>query len=269
MAADPASRLGRRGLSLGAAVTWRRAVCAVSLTLPAAVAVFTNLAANAIPKSLGWAHNEVLLWSIVTVGVIVSVVVAEVRLPTNRGQAGASAGWDLRTVIRARTVYLGSVLSGALPQRPSRVPGLGDLGLTGDTLPPRKLTFTGRKKALAEVRQQLADRAGRGPTWLGRYGQDASRAGVCPPDARVGKVPAGGLGAGGFAGGHHTGTGHTGTVAWPAHGRCGPCECRPGRHRSEIAAGLAGGIRQRPEAGRYREDVARPRRPRAYHQPEP
>ena len=57
-------------------------------------------------------------------------------------------GMNLATLIRATTVNVGSVVSGVLTRKPYDGPRPGDLGLPGDTLPPRNPTFTGRTEVL-------------------------------------------------------------------------------------------------------------------------
>lgn len=155
----------------GAGVGRRRmALRAAASLVPAAVlAIVAGPAVSALPKSWSWAHNGALLWSIVAVDVIAfvwfGVVLALSSSERKPGEAtrvqaeafGHAIGTNLATIIRARTVHVGSVVSGALARKPSGEPGPGDTQ-PGDNLPPRHPTFTGRTEALAEVARQLMDR---------------------------------------------------------------------------------------------------------------
>jgi tetratricopeptide (TPR) repeat protein len=153
--------VGRRRTALRAAA---------SLVAAAVLAIVSGPAVSALPKSWSWAHNGTLLWSIVAVDVIASVwfgvVLALSSSESKPGEAprvqaeafGHAIGTNLATIIRARTVHMESVVSGALARKPSGDPGPGDLTRPGDNLPPRHPTFTGRTEALAEVARRLMDR---------------------------------------------------------------------------------------------------------------
>lgn len=165
--------MGRRRVALRAAA---------SLVLAAVLAIVPGLAIGALPKSWSWAHNGVLLWGIVGVVVIAFVWfgVVQALLSPDRSDLGEAAraevfghaiGTNLATVIRAKTVNVGSVVSGALARKPAGEPGPSDLGQLGDNLPPRNPTFTGRAEELAELARRLTDRqavAIRGPEGAGK-----------------------------------------------------------------------------------------------------
>ena len=96
-----------------------------------------GLADNAIPRSWGWAHNEILLWSIVGVVVIASVGsnVVEALRPTVRGK-------QQRARIRAEAA------GEPWPAGPL---------WPGDTLPTRGQRFAGRAQALTGLAWRLED----------------------------------------------------------------------------------------------------------------
>ena len=155
-----------------------------SLVLAAVLAIVPGLAVGALPKSWSWAHNGILLWSIVGVDVIAFVWfgVAQALSSSDRSNPdeatpvraeafGHATGTNLATVIRAETVNVGSVVSGGLTRKLSGEPVPGDLSQPGDNLPPCTPTFIGRTEALAELARWLTDRQPvvlRGPPGAGK-----------------------------------------------------------------------------------------------------
>ena len=107
-------------------------------------------------------------------GVVVAAVVVgivQARSSPDRGEpqgrakltrvkaegSGQAIGINTGTVIRAGTVNLGSVASGDQTLRASSAPGSGGPGRSGDTLPLRNPTFTGRAQAMGDLAQRLED----------------------------------------------------------------------------------------------------------------
>jgi Tfp pilus assembly protein PilF len=148
---------------------WAALWSAVAVLLAGVLAVVAGLAVGAVPPSWKWAHNGGLLWAAVGVVIVASVVVGvlQARSTADGGKPGSPAthvrasgsgvavGSNTGTVIRARTVHIGTAPPGTPAERASAAPGLGG----GDMLPARNPVFTGRAAALAD----LADRLAGGP----------------------------------------------------------------------------------------------------------
>ncbi|HEV2253463.1 MAG TPA: FxSxx-COOH system tetratricopeptide repeat protein [Streptosporangiaceae bacterium] len=128
---------------------------AVALVLADVLAAVLGLAVGAVPRSWGWAHDELLLSSVVGAAFLASVVIAVLQtLPADRGKQPAL---DEVIGVRARKVH-GESEPGVVCQ-------------SGDTLPPRNPAFTGRAEALAEMARLLADGLAvvvRGPMGVGK-----------------------------------------------------------------------------------------------------
>ena len=132
-------------------LSWRwGAVWAVlAVVLAGTLAATLGLAANAVPKSWGWVHDDVLLWSLACSLLVVGGVVAAFQAHASSGQAEQVAA---RPDAVSQPITIESAGPGALTLSPYAHGGAADDKRAGGNLPPRNPIFTGRTGILDEVK---------------------------------------------------------------------------------------------------------------------